>query len=116
MQSSVTAGHLILVYGESEWYDVDDEKREYYKLCAKMRAEEQICEGVSIMVQPDDLLSRMPSPNKLRAYTYNFPRLIENKFQDALAELIAQYVRPTVCEGDGLSLLQAKAIALKVFG
>jgi hypothetical protein len=111
MKVSHSSGVYSVTLKEQEWYGVDEVKQATMRAQAQVNAQELGCQYISIMVEPDAVLSISPKPMRHQVWRHTFPLTDEQELYRKLMQLCEASVGP-----GKLSLTQAREVARRVFG
>ena len=109
----VTAANNVysLVLTEQEWYGIGEAEQHVLTANAVLSAKERHCQYISIMVEPDPVLSMSPIPTRHQVFRHTAPSTTEEELYKKLLHLADSYVKP-----GKLNIAQARVIAKRVFG
>jgi hypothetical protein len=100
-----------MVLKEQEWYGGDGVHQDILRAQAQVDAQEHGCRYISIMVEPDAVLSISPVAGRHQVWRHTFPTTTEEELYEKLLSLAGRYVGP-----DKLTIKEARAVAMRVFG
>lgn len=98
------------ILNEDEWYSATEQQQQAWVAQIMREGQETDARYLTILVEPDAVMSISPEPKRHKVWGYTVPISVEDAFQIALIDILAKYVAL-----NKLTYARARGIAKQVF-